>query len=407
MVDFGRSSAKLALCSINKVERTAEIIHAVEEKHPRHGDAPEDVMGVEHIAGTLEHAFAKMRRKGLKKRARKTKQLVVGLASEMIYGHAFSYIYKRENPESEIDLRELKNAVHNAEVKAYEDIRRKFVTESGYKEGELALVNSTVQEVRVDGYRVPNAVGFEGRELLVSVFNAYLPNFYKQLFDEVIERLGLEQSGLIYEPYTVFHALRKDKGDDFEALIIDVGGKTTRVSLVRKGKLEDIRTFSFGGESFTRRLSAHFRVGFWEAESMKRRYSEGKVSTAAKRVIDKTLERELSIFLGALEMILKDFSRTTLLPSDIYLYGGGSTIPLMDAIIRKRKWKQDLSFLYPPKIHRIDESISSRVQVEEPDIPVPLLISTITLVDYLIDLRTHKDSPLSKTLKRMVNIIQE
>ena len=344
ILDFGRSSVKLALLEINKAEKTAKIMETHEEPHAHHIGAAEDVEHVEQIATTVKKVMDKLK-SGKNARA---KNLIIGLASEMVYGHSFSYIHKRENAGVKIDLRELKNAIHNAELKAYEDIRKRFVTDSGYSETDVALINSYIQEMRVDGYRVANPLGFEGGELFISVFNAYLPAFYKKLFEDVAINLKLNLNFLAYEPYAVFSALRRKEGEDFEAIIIDIGGKTTRISLVRKGRFEDIRTFSFGGESFTKRIASHFEVGFWEAENIKIRYSKGELSEHAKESVAEILQREFEIFLGALEMILKGFSRASLLPAKIYVHGGGGNIPLIDAIIRKRKWKRDLSFLNPP-----------------------------------------------------------
>ncbi|MEX0877946.1 MAG: cell division FtsA domain-containing protein [Candidatus Spechtbacterales bacterium] len=406
VLDLGRSSVKLALVEINKQSKEATILRVAEELHTHNTGATDEVEHIKQITSTVKRAFDSIF-SGRKARSGRTKDIVIGLASEMVYGHNFSYIYKRENPEAKIDLRELKNAIHNAELKAYEDIRRRFVVDSGYSETDVLLINSSIQDVRIDGYKVTNPIGFDGEELYISVFNAYLPIFYKNIFDEVARQLKFNLTSLIYEPYAVFSALRRKHGEEFEGIIIDIGGKTTRVSLARKGKFEDIRTFSFGGESFTRRIASHFEIGFWEAENIKLRYSNGNLSGNALGVVEDILQGEISLFLSALEMILKEFSRTTLLPGEIFVHGGGGHIPLIDDIIRKRKWKRELSFLKPPKIHILDPAMFENIKIDESVNSHSQLVSVAGIADHLLHISIEKDTLLTKTLSRMVKLIQD
>lgn len=402
LLDFGHSSIKAALLEINKQEKEAVILDVTEEPHPAHLKILKEPENISEIAGTIQRAIDKIEHP----QAKKTKEVIFGLASEMVYGHNFSSNHKRENKSAKIDARELKNVIHTTELKAYEEIRKKFLSESGYPETEVFILNSAIQDVRIDGYRVSNPLGFEGDEILVSVFNAYLPVFYKQVLEEVTEMLKLNLDSVVYEPYAVFSALRKRKGDDFEALIIDIGGKTTRVSLVRKGRLDEVKTFSFGGESFTRRIAAYFKVGFWEAEKIKVRYNEDKLSESAKRTVESVLERETAVFLGALEMVLKQFSRVNLLPSNIYLYGGGGNILIMESIMRKRKWKKDLSFFNTPKVHWLTDADFPTVAIKNSRISDGQSISLMGLSDYIFEKTVQPETFLAKTLKRMVNLVQ-
>src|SRR3989344_4935110 len=241
---------------------------------------------------------------------------------------------------------------HFPALNQIEGIRKKFSAESGYSETEVSLINSAIQSIKVDGYEVSNPEGKNGEELQLSIFNAYLPAFYKKVFDDLAEYLKIPMFSIVYEPFSVFESLKKRKKEALEALIIDVGGRTTRVSLARKGRLEDVKTFSFGGESLTHRIAAHLKVGFWEAEGIKGRYASNRLGESALSVVAGLLQTELEIFLRALSMILKEFSHTTLLPSTIYLYGAGGSVPLFDSIMQRRKWKEDLSFLTQPKIYR-------------------------------------------------------
>ncbi len=402
VLDYGRSSVKVAPVEISGSEKTVNISKISEEIHPKHQDNTDNLMETEQALRTIKSAFSSLGSAGSK-----SKDLYIGIASEMVNGHTFSYMHKREEKSKELDLREIKNIIHNAEVKAYEDIRKKFVRDSGYKANGVALINSYVQDVKIDGYSVKNPIGFEGSEVQVILFNAYLPKFYKKFFENIAADMKLNLKGIVYEPYAVFNSLANLTDQEFEGIIVDIGGKTTRVSLARKGRFENIHTFSFGGESFTKKIASRMNIGFWEAENIKLRYSRGELSHKAREEIQKILSTDLSLFLNGFEVSLKEFSKTTLLPPNIYLYGGGSSIPLMDGIIKKRKWKQELSFTSPPKLHRLNAEDFQDVSIENLAIPDSQLISILGITGHVT--RTHLEKPdmISGILNRMVKLIHE
>ena len=402
ILDFGHYSIKLALFEIDKQKNTGEFVDFAEAAHSRHvisgGSAD-----FENIIATSRKAFSRIK----PNRNEKKKYLVVGVASEIAYGHSFTYVHKRENPKKKIDSVEVKNAIHSAEQRAYESIRKKFAAESGYSETEVSLINSAIQSMKVDGYEVSNPEGKDGEELQLSIFNAYLPTFYKKVFEDLAEYLKIPLFKLMYEPFSVFESLKKRKKETLEALVIDVGGRTTRVSLIRKGRLEDIKTFSFGGESLTHRIASYLKVGFWEAEGIKGRYASNRLGENALSVVGGILQTELEIFLRALSMVLKEFSHMALLPSKIYLHGAGGGVPLFDSIMQRRKWKDDLSFLTQPKIYRLKLDIFENIAIKNKIPPASKWFSVFSMADFVLDSMNKNETSASKTLSRMANIIEK
>lgn len=414
LLDFGSYNLKLALFEVDRAKKEGRIVRVVEEpmgqvlsqKNARrrsHKKTDETAKNFDYIFVALSRAMERL------KPSRKIKMqgdsLVIGLASEMVRGHSSSYLYRRESPTEPVDMSELKHIIQNAELKAYEEVRKKFVKESGYSELEACLIHPVVQEIKVDGHKVKSPLGFVGKEIHLSIFNAYLPSFYRNLFFDMALRLKLNVRDLFYEPYTLFSALVSSAGADFEGILIDIGGTNTRVSLVRKGKLEDIKSFSLGGASFTQRLCGEFKIIFSQADLIKIRYSANRVSSVAKGALEKMFERESSLFLNALELILQEFSQTNLLPGSIYVYGGGGNLPLIDAIIKKRNWKKNLSFLSPPKFHRIGGDIFETHFLDSSSC-APQFVSLLALSDYTLKTFAHEEDVVGRTLRRMANIIQ-
>jgi hypothetical protein len=253
---------------------------------------------------------------------------------------------------------------------------------------------------------VDNPIGMSGRELTVEIYNAYMPARYRGALARLAAALSLKPRAVVYEPYALYTALEQRTHRNKEALIVDIGGRSTRVSLTRKGKLADGRSFAFGGASFTERLVHEYRLGAVAAQAVQVRFARNDLSPHAYEKIQQTLKPEFAVFLRAFEMVLKEFAHASLLPGAMYVYGGGANIPLFDGIIKKRRWKKDLSFLEPPKIERVSPELFQTTLGERIRFN-PALVSLLALSDYATRVITSKEPSLTRTLRRMVTLLQE
>ena len=407
ILDLGCFNMKLSLMELDRHTNLGVILDIVEASYPNLTillqKGGKDLI---QLSNHIKNLFFKLQKP---KNKSKSKHFIIGLSSELISGASFSNTYTREDSNSQIDVREIKNVIHNLLLRAHEDIRRKFASESGYTETEVILVNTTIQKLLIDGQVTLNPIGKIGKEIFVSLFNAYAPNFYKDAMEQIAEDLKFNSYHLVHTPYAVFSSLKRTKKPevDMQGLIIDIGGKTTRVTLVKKGKIEDIRNFSFGGVSFTRRIANDLKLSEQEAENIKLKYSNYNVSQNTRTIIDKLLESDMSLFLNGLELILKDFSQTSLLPGEIFLCGGGGNIDVIDAIIKKRSWRKDLSFTNPPTLYKLDTDSLTSIKFAD-NLPTDSrLVSMAALADYAVHISTTPPNILDKILHRTVSLINE
>ncbi|MGK3946243.1 hypothetical protein ABK046_48815, partial [Streptomyces caeruleatus] len=81
----------------------------------------------------------------------------------------------RVNPEVHINIPELKMIIQKVQEKAYQRIKRQLAWETGQEDIDVKLINAAVVDVRIDGYHVVNPVNFQGRDVSMSLFNAYAP----------------------------------------------------------------------------------------------------------------------------------------------------------------------------------------------------------------------------------------
>ena len=139
-------------------------------------------------------------------------------------------------------------------------------------------------------------------------------------------------------------------GTDFNAIIMDVGGGTTDVAVVRNGGLEGTKIFAIGGRAFTKRIARELNIAHQEAEERKLSYSMGKAKKEDQESIKKILKDSVRVWLSGVSLVLKEFGDSEPLPPRILLCGGGSLLPEIEEALMQDKWTHDLAFAKHPAI---------------------------------------------------------
>lgn len=287
------------------------------------------------------------------------KQVIIGIAGELVKGMTTHVRYVRSNSQQKIGMDELQDIVTQVQKKALEKAKTALAWETGHKEIDVRLVNSAIVEVRIDGYRVTNPVGFYGRDVSVGVFNSFAPIVHLGALQTISEELGLDLISIAAEPYAVSRCLGTEESVDFSAIFIDVGGGTTDVAVVRNGGVEGTKMFAIGGRSFTKRTANVLSLNFGEAEDAKLRYSRGEMGGENKTDLKKAFTSDCEVWQAGVELALEDFIQNVktgeqeLLPTRILLCGGGSMLPDISEVLKHTKWSKSLPFPSTPKVEFI------------------------------------------------------
>jgi cell division protein FtsA len=277
-------------------------------------------------------------------------QVVVGIAGEMVKGFSSSIAYPRERPVERVRESELRNMLQLVEKRALREAQHLLELERAYGEvGEVRLVHSAITQVRIDGYPVTNPIGFQGRNLEVTVFNTFAPMSQVSAVEAVARELDLEVAGTVSQPYAVARACAGDQAWEQGGIFIDVGGGTTDVALLRGGGVEGTRMFGLGGQAFTRRLSADLGLSYHESEARKIRHSEGLLPPDHELSVSQLLQPDADVLLQGLALCLRELARGEVLPSNIYVCGGGSLLPELMHELRKNIWAEGLPFEHQPQ----------------------------------------------------------
>ncbi len=337
---------------------------------------------------------------------KKVEKAIIGIAGELVKGTTTTVHYERINPEIRIDLPELKNIIQKVQWKAFDRIRSQLAWETGHSEIEVKLINAAIVNVRIDGYKVSNPIGFQGRDVSISIFNAYAPMIHLGALQKIGDELNLDLLNIAAEPYAVARSIGIEDSTDFSAVFIDVGGGTTDIAIVRNGGLEGTKMFGLGGRAFTKRLAQDLSVGFEEAEVLKIKYAEGKLGKDVSMKIEKILSDDCNVWLRGVELTLSEFSESDLLPYRFFLCGGGSGLPGIKKSLLSSNWRKNLPFAKPIEVSFLQPKDVVNVIDETRQLKDPQDITPMGLANLALDL-IGEEKVIAGILRRAVRIMQK
>lgn len=287
--------------------------------------------------------------------------VVIGIAGELVKGASTIVRYKRTDPSQPIDMGELRKILDRVQYRAFERAREQLTWETGYKELEVKLVNTAIVDVQIDGYRVTNPIGFQGRDVTIQLFNAFAPMVHLGALQSVASDLDLNLVNIAAEPFAVAKSVGGQDSSEFSAIFIDIGGGTTDIALVNNGGVEGTKMFAIGGRSFTKRIAQVANTSFEKAEAMKIAYGQDKLPPKAKAAVEEAVNADIQVWLSGVELSLAEFDRVDHLPAKILLCGGGTGLPQIAAALKGRNWTNNLPFARKPVVNHISPSEVNRV----------------------------------------------
>ncbi|MBX3032081.1 MAG: rod shape-determining protein [Chloroflexi bacterium] len=354
---------------------------------------------VTDIGGVVENSRAALRQ-AEQSSGLHPSTVIIGIAGELVKGFTTSHSQERRRADAPITQQELDKLIEGVQHEAMVEAERSITWETGLPNVDVRLVHAAVTGAAIDGYPVTNPVGFKGRHVRISVFNAFAPLIHLGALQTVARRLDRQLLAVVAEPYAVARCMSSEEIGPAGALFVDVGGGTTDVALVRQGGVEGTRMFALGGRAFTKSISDRLGISFEEAEQRKVAYATGEPVEDAEAVGDSIAE-DVAVWSAGVELILEEFGRHGQLPPRIELCGGGSRLPQLAAALRDPAFGADLPFVRPPAVGIIEPSeVRSIVDrtgklVDQQDVtPMALAVQVLEL--------TGPEDPLDAALKRVL-----
>ncbi|MCL1929927.1 hypothetical protein FWF93_02215 [Candidatus Saccharibacteria bacterium] len=282
------------------------------------------------------------------------KRVVIGIAGEFVKGLTSTIRYRRPNPKKELDAPEMELIIQKVQERSAEKARAQIAAETGNPDVEVKLVNSAIVNLRIDGYKVTNPLGFQGKDVAIQIYTAFAPMVHIGALERVASELDLELLAVAAEPFAVARAvLGSDASSNYTAILIDVGGGSTDIAVVNDGGVEGTRMFGVGGRSFTKTIAGDLGLDYDSAEQLKLRIDDPKVKPTAKKALYESVEKTLDVWEQGVELALDDFDAVDHLPSRVLLCGGGSSLDALVERLALGDWYKDLPFTKRPTVQHI------------------------------------------------------
>src|SRR3990167_8371298 len=253
-LDIGTEFAK---CLVFKVEEDKGIVVGTGRQRQKLSDMQGGA--VTDIQGVVRNC-----QKAIERAAEQAKimppQVIMGIAGELVKGNTTTIKYTRPDPKAGITLEELKDIIVRIQRRSFDRARQILAWETGHAEIDVKLVNAAIVEVKIDGYKVTNPLGFQGREVQVGVFNAFAPIVHLGALQTIAAELGLDLLSFVADPYALARSVGPKESAEFSSIFIDIGGGTTDIAVVRQGGVEGTKMFALGGRAFTKSLASILNV---------------------------------------------------------------------------------------------------------------------------------------------------
>ena len=147
-------------------------------------------------------------------------------------------------------------------------------------------------------------------------------------------------------------------------------------------------------------------MSFEEAEKLKIDYSLGKLDAEATRSLHEFFREDCHVWQGGVELSLAEFSDTDLLPTKIFLCGGGSGLPGIREALLSNDWSSGLPFAKTPQVSFLQPRDIVRITDATGVLSNPQDITPMGLVNLALHLAGEEKS-LAGMLRRAMESVQK
>lgn len=270
---------------------------------------------------------------------------IIGIAGELVKGTTTTVRCTRSNPDKPLDVAELEKIIGLVQERAQEKARKQLIWELGGKQVEIRLVNSALVGIDIDGYKVTNPVGFQGKDVVVHLYTAFAPLIHIGALERTAQELDLDLLAVAAEPFAVARSvIGNDPNANMSAVLMDVGGGTTDIAVINEGGVQGTKMFGIGGRAFTRAIERDIDVDFVTAEELKIGINTSKIPEHKRTKVVDALHKTLDVWVNGVELALAEFTKLDHLPHHLLLCGGGSSLDMLMDRLEESSWHRSLPF---------------------------------------------------------------
>lgn len=351
VLEFSSSSVKVLLCDYqpeklvvldgSKLKLTDDIV------------SPTGSLKIDRTASALKELIDGLREKHPDKQAYSA---IAGIATPAVEGYTSQINYRRASQDP-IAKNEFKTMLERVEQRADQIMRKMIDWEIAQNDG-IALVNSDILEMALDGYPIDSPVGSTGEKLSSTIYNGYAQTHTARSIGAVVGKLGLQLISMTPTMYAVMRMALESKDTRENLCFLDVGDQATHIGFVQEGRILGHVSIDLAGHTFTRSIADQLGKDVQEAEALKLGFSGGVLKPSMRDDVHELVDNDCKVFATAVELVLQEFPGLKQFPSTFYLLGGGSILPGIMSTISGAEWSVKLE---RPKTVRAEQLLPQSV----------------------------------------------
>ena len=333
---------------------------------------------------------------------------VIGIAGELVKGTTITVRCTRKNAAKHLDVEELERIIALVQERAAAKAKKQLAWELGGKEVEIRLVNSALVGIDIDGYKVTNPIGFQGKDVLVQLYTAFAPLIHLGALERTAGELDLELLAVAAEPFAVARSVIGDDANaTMSAILMDVGGGTTDIAVINEGGMQGTKMFGIGGRAFTRSIERNLAIDFTKAEELKLLLGTDKIPQNKKKSLETPIKKTLDVWIDGVELALGEFTKIDHLPNKILLCGGGSSLDLLVEKLSDSDWYKNLPFTRKPQVVHIKPEQVVGITDSTDDVTDHTYITAMGLLRVGLDtLQQESDHPASSIREKIDRMLR-
>ena len=241
-------------------------------------------------------------------------------------------IHIKREKEGRIEKKEKEEIYQEVFFRTKREVEKEISQRFNWLAQEIEIVKVEIVEERISGYPVPTILGMKGEDLVFKVLIIFLRKDWSFNLNILRKILPIGEIEICHEVEGLIRYFQELK--DSGKIFVDIGQNNTAI-FGFKETLEFVEEFQIGGGEFTKLLKEDLGIGEREAEVLKEKFSQKKLSVGVQRKIEGILKKALENWLESFEGIIKE--RFPSFAGKILLFGGGSLLPQIKNSIQNSK----------------------------------------------------------------------
>ena len=229
-------------------------------------------------------------------------QIIFSLDSSLATTIYSSISLIRPHPKETIDEADLDNLISQAIWRFFDKQRWRVAQKMGIDDVDVMLSDVRIRDIKIDGHRVVNPIGFRAKTVEISFSQTFLTRDCLRAIRELVQK---ERVALVTESGTALShviSLFLDKPASF--YVANLFPNETALFSAAGERLAHHDKFDWGGNDLHHSLYRHFRVDPASAHFLLKTYADGNLSQGFLRKFENVLVKELHPFANGLESLV-------------------------------------------------------------------------------------------------------